>query len=324
MVFLNKFSWTLTTGYGNTSYNHDLEGVYFYQDQDQQFIFSNDPLELGPTIGGFRNWLNNPMLGDSVNNVDIFDVPFDHLPNPVNNPLLRNRAFLADTDTASISFKGVGNSIPITASLHYNYQDFRFGLGFMFERQYLKSLEPETFTSVLRSYQPDFKATSHTRFFGLLGYQFYEYWNHTLVAEVQVGSINMGKAFNDAAITKSLFTTIGISIEQHWSEYFRLVLKPSYEIKSYTINLPDGASVKHNYNTFFIQFGVSINIPEIPRSPMKSDHVQLKHVITDPKSGRLMEVRGQPIWRWQNPKVGQNHRKLWRYKWKNRRKLNPY
>ena len=76
-------------------------------------------------------------------------------------------------------------------------------------------------------------------------------------------------------------------------------------------------------NAFFFQVGVSINIPEIPRSPMKSDHIQLKHVLSDDE-GRLKEFRGQPIWKVQNPKVGQNHRRLWRYKLKNRRKLDPY
>ena len=68
--------------------------------------------------------------------------------------------------------------------------------------------------------------------------------------------------------------------------------------------------VSHNYNAFYLQFGISMNIPELRRSPIKADHVQLKHVITDPKYGRLEEVRGQPLWKKQNPKVGQNHRRF--------------
>ena len=109
------------------------------------------------------------------------------------------------------------------------------------------------------------------------------------------------------------------------SEYFRVIFKPSYDFKNYNLSVPGtSSSIKHKQPTWFFQFGISITFPEIPRSPIKSDHVQLKHVITDPSSGRLMEVRGQPIWKRQNPKVGENDRKLWRYKRKNRKKLNPY
>ena len=53
-----------------------------------------------------------------------------------------------------------------------------------------------------------------------------------------------------------------------------------------------------------------MNIPELRRSPIKADHVQLKHVITHPRNGRLEEVRGQPLWKKQNPKIGQNNRRL--------------
>ncbi|MEO1254776.1 MAG: hypothetical protein AAFY41_07825, partial [Bacteroidota bacterium] len=147
--------------------------------------------------------------------------------------------------------------------------------------------------------------------------------SYDFVAELQVGRITAGKQFNNGAISRGIYTNFGVSIENNWSEYFRVIIRPSVDFKSYTIAIPDGSSVKHRYPTFFIQAGVSINIPDIPRSPMKSDHVQLKHVYTNPVTGKKMEVRGQPIWKRQNPKVGENHRKLWRYKRKNRRKLNP-
>ena len=41
-VILNKFSLTATTGLSFTNYNQDLSGVYFYQDRDNQYIFSNN------------------------------------------------------------------------------------------------------------------------------------------------------------------------------------------------------------------------------------------------------------------------------------------
>ena len=85
-------------------------------------------------------------------------------------------------------------------------------------------------------------------------------------------------------------------------------------MKSYKMCILDASGlfldqVSHSYNALYLQFGISMNIPELRRSPIKADHVQLKHVITDPKNGRLEEVRGQALWKKQNPKVGQNQRR---------------
>ncbi len=325
LVALNKFSITLTSGYGATNYRHNLQGYYFYQDARQQVILPGNNESLPARFQGFTNWLNNPLPSDTLVNDNFFDVPYNYLPNPVFNDTLRQRVFLLDTDTAALEFSGVSHSIPVNLSVHYNINEFRVGAGVNWERQYMSNLRPSSFDDQIRDYVPDFTKTSFTRWYGLLGYQFYEYFDHTFVAELEVGRMNYGRQFNQSLMTNGVYANLGISIEQNWSEYFRLILRPSYEFKTYTMALPDGSgSIKHNQNTFFIRFGVSINIPEIPRSPMKSDHVQLKHVITHPKSGRLIEVRGQPIWKKQNPKVGENHRKLWRYKNRNKRKLNPY
>lgn len=323
-VILNQISITATTGYSATNYNHQLNGVYFFQDQQNQYIFSNEVENLGSTFIGFSDWLNNPQAGFETSLENPFDVPFDYLPNPVNNPLLGNEQFLVNTDTVDFGFEGVSSGIPITLSLHYEYQKFRLGFGFTYEKQYAKELMPTAFFNEVRAYQPNYKSTSYTRLYGLLGYKFYQFWSYDFVAELQLGKINQGKEFNQSALANRFYTNLGVSIENNWSEYFRVIIKPSIDFTSYTINLPDGSNVLHKNPTFFLQVGVSINIPDIRRSPMKSDHVQLKHIYTDPRTGRIEEVRGQPIWKKQNPKVGQNHRKLWRYKWKNRKKLSPY
>ena len=322
-VFLNQFSITATTGVGITNYKHDLNGVFFYQDAESQFIFSNDIENLGSTFSGFTDWLNDPRRGFETSAENPFDIPFDYLQNPVFNPALGNQTVLIDTDTASLGFEGGSRGIPITLSVHYNYEKFRFGVGYSYEVHFLRRLKPTAFTDRIRDYQPNTVRTRYSRLFATAGYNFYSFWRYDFVAELQVGRITAGKQFNNGAISRSLYTNIGVSIENNWSEYFRIIIKPSIEFKSYTINIPDGSSVKHTYPTFFIQGGVSINIPDIRRSPMKSDHVQLKHVYTDPVTGRREEVRGQPIWKRQNPKVGENHRNIWRQKKKNRRKFNP-
>lgn len=324
-VFINKFSWTLSSGYGVTNYNHSLSGYYFFQDATTQQILSND-LELGPIFSGYENWFSDPTAGVGQLLLDRFEVPFQYLENPVNNPLLQNRQFLADADTLGLGFSNHSPTIPVMASLHFQLKKFRLGLGFQYERQSIRKLNPTVRPDLIRDYDPGFKKSHNTKVFGLVGYQFYQFWDYTFTAEAQLGLFNSGKEFNTTAIGigQKFFANVGLSIENNISEYMRVVIRPSYDFKNYTVNLPDLSSLQHNNPGFYLQVGLSINIPEIPRSPMKSDHVQLKHVIEDPATGRLMEVRGQPMWKKQNPKVGENHRRLWRYKLKNRGKMDPY
>lgn len=324
-VMLNKFSWTVTSGYGLTNYKHNLSGFYFFQDPNGQSILSKRN-ELGPIFSGYEKWMSQPQAGSAVILNDIYDVPYDYLENPVNNPLLKSRQFLADADTLGLGFSSLASTIPIVASVHFDFNKFRLGLGYQYERHFLTPLKPNVEEELIRPYGPDFKQTGYSKIFGLIGYEFYEFWDYTFVAELQLGRAKPGKEINTTAIGigQNFFANIGVNIEYHLSEYVRVVVKPALDFKRYTVNLPDASSIRHTNNAFIINAGISINIPEIPRSPIKSDHVQLKHVITDPATGRLKEVRGQPMWKKQNPKVGENHRKLWRYKWRNRRKIDPY
>ena len=324
-AFLNKFSFNIMTGYGRTRYSHDLANVFYVQDQVSQLVVNNTVDPLPQQFTGFSNWFNEPMLSDSVLNRNIFDVPFSPLDNPVNNPLLQGESIIINTDTTDFGFVSRGRSIPIHFSLYYTFMEkFRIGGGLMWERQTFNTFEPTAFSDRVRNFDPGFNKTSYFKYFVLLGYKFWDFWDYSFAAEVNFGKASFGKRF--VSIQSGLYTSINLSIEKNLSEYFRVVVKPTYDIRSYTLNLGDeqGTSIDHRNGTFFLQFGISITYPEIPRSPVKSDKVQLKHVIMDPATGKRMEVRGQPIWKRQNPKVGENHRTPWRHKRKNRKKINPY
>ena len=324
-LFLNNFSVTFTTGYGVTNYSHDLKGLYLLQTPTDQFIAENTGESLGTEVNVVSNWFNNPIVGQALILEDSFDVPFPPLDNPVNNPLLINSVTIFNADSLGLGFSGKGRSIPLLFALRYNYQKFRIGGGLMLEYHTVGRQKPNVLTTQVREYEPDFKSTFFTRYFMTLGYRFYDFWDYSFAGELQVGKFNAGSNFNSPFIQRGMYVNLGVSIEKNLSEYFRVIVKPSYDFKSYNLSVPNTAvTIKHNQPSWFVQFGISITFPEIPRSPMKSDHVQLKHVITDPATGRLIEVRGQPIWKRQNPKVGENHRKLWRYKNKNKKKLNPY
>ncbi|MFT7033540.1 MAG: hypothetical protein ACJA2S_002048 [Cyclobacteriaceae bacterium] len=324
---LNKFSFTVTTGYGKTNYSHKLEGLYLIQSSTRQYIADNDGQPLGTEFDVYSDWFNNTLLDGTIVQIDSFDVPFQPLIDPVNNPLLKSDLKVFNADSLGLGFSGKGTSIPIALSFRYNYQKFRIGLGYMFEYHLVKPFVPteETESLGIRNYTPNFKSALYKRFWAELGYRFYDFWDYSFAGELQIGKFNPGGNFNSGLIQRGMYYNFGISIEKNLSEYFRIIIKPSYDLKNYKIGVPGlDKLISHKQPTFFLQVGISITFPEIPRSPIKSDRVQLKHVITDPSTGRYMEVRGQPIYKKQNPKVGENHRKLWRYKNRNKKKLNPY
>lgn len=324
-VFINKISWSISTGYAATNYKHNLTGFYFFQDADNQQILSKNN-ELGPSFSGYTHWMGYPQNGPSTLLNDTYDVPYDYLPQPVNNPLLGNQQLLIDADTVGLSFSSIAHTLPALVSAHVDIKKLRLGFGYQFEQHWLTPLNPNVMENQIRPYGPDFKKTTYHKLFGILGYEFHEFWDYTFVAEIQLGRAKPGKQINTSAvgIGQNFFANFGVIIERNLSEYARITVRPSYDLKRFVINLPDASSIKHTNNAFMVQVGLSINIPEIPRSPMKSDHTQLKHVLTDPNTGQLFEVRGQSIWKEQNPKIGQNHRRLWRYKRKNKNKIDPY
>ena len=321
--FFNKFSINLATGYGVTRYSHNLQGYNLIQLNDQLFITEDTGEPLPDRVNGVTNWLNNPTLVPDIDVRRAFEVPDPRLDNPVNNPLLTG-ARVFDGDSLGLRYVGIAHDVPINFSIHFNAYKFRIGAGIQFEKQWIRPLKPSVLEDEIITYQPNFKSNSSFRYYGMIGYQFYEWWDLTFAGELQIGQISVGNNFNESLITRGLVTNIGVIIEDNWSEYFRVTLKPGIDIKSYTINLPEGPPLRHSHPSFYLQVGVSFTFPELPRSPIPNDHIQLKHIITDPKTGRRMEVRGQPFWKKQNPKIGENHRKRLRNKGKNKKKFNPF
>ncbi|MBU2916178.1 hypothetical protein [Reichenbachiella agariperforans] len=322
---LNMFSMTVSTGYNATTYKHSLSGYYLIQTQTGQYITENTGEALPLEFETYENWLNDPQIGIPVNLEDTFDVPYPGISNPVNNPLLVNSDRIFNADSLGLGFKRTSWAVPLNLRVRFNYKGFRVGGGVSFLYQKINSLKPTVEGLGIRNYEPNIGSVFQFKYFGMVGYKFYDFWNYSFAGEVEFGKEKyLGDKFNTALMNQSVYFNLGISIEKNLSEYFRVVVKPSYNFQSYQMAMPSMGSVKHNTPSFNINFGISITIPEIPRTPMKSDHVQLKHVIVDPETGRYTEVRGQPIWKVQNPKVGQNHRKLWRYKWRNKREINPY
>ena len=288
-AFLNKFSINLSSGYGRTFYRHDLAGYNYVRNADGSFI---TPAVSGAEVAGYSNWFNEvtPGLFALEGDEDAYKIV------PALPP-----------DSSSLALQSGGYSIPINLAVYYNLYRVRLGGGVMVDFHRARQPEPDNFLTTF----PDPPQISSTmlRYYFLLGYSVYEYYDNAIGVDVRVGNINMGKGFNKSIIDTSPTINVGVSLEKVFSEYFRVYIRPAYEFKSYTINLPDATTIDHRNSAFFITLGVSINYPEMPRSPIKNDKTQMRHYVSDGQ-GNKKEFRGQPFWKKQDPKIGELYPEL--------------
>jgi hypothetical protein len=271
-------------------------------------------------VNGYSNWFTG--VTPAIINLDesLQTVPFRPINNPINNPLLQNDYDIVTSDSVPIAMRGTGNNIPVTLSIYYNLRRLRLGGGITANFHTLYDPAPKEFFS--RFPASDNKSKSLiTQYFGMVGYSIYEYMNYAFAADVRFGKINMGGGFNTETVSSNTFVNLGVRVENVFSEYFRIFARPAIEFKNYTVTLPGSDALptilKHKALTLFLEVGVSINYPDLPRSPMKSDKTQMKHFLTDPKSGEKREFRGQPFWKKQDPKYGELYPELIKKKKKN-------
>ncbi len=104
------------------------------------------------------------------------------------------------------------------------------------------------------------------------------------------------------------------------SEYLRLFVRPSFELKSYKLNVAESIPITHKFNAFYINVGATYRLPELRRCPVKTCKGQINHA----HGNREYRSRIHPIYKKQNPHYGENYPTLLKYKGKNKKKLNPY
>jgi hypothetical protein len=297
-AFFNKFSINLSSGYGRTFYRHDFTDFAYVRNPQGSFLINAEDFEDGSTVSGLSNWFSDVSTRDDISlNDEYAVVPFDSIDGPL---------------------KSGGYSIPVNLLIYFNLYRLRIGGGGSLEFHQSHFPEPDDFLSAHPSPEPF--NTSMRRWFFLLGYSVYEYYDNALGVDVRAGQYFPGRGFNQNVLETSPFINIGITLEKVFSEYFRLYLRPSYEIKSFNVSLPETAaqsSLQINNHAFTLTLGFSINYPDLPRSPIPNDKTQMKHVVTDSQGNRML-VRGQPFWKKQDPKIGELYPELIKSKRKRR------
>lgn len=294
-VILKDFHLGVSLGYGNTFYNHNLDGFGVVQPQGTTpRIFP-----VGST-DRYQNWVNK-VVADTVTTG-----PSD--------------IFVVSSDTTKLGFKGRSWNIPVKATLHYEFLErYRLGGGYSYEYMHLGALRSKTFADRISDLQPSQPGGFMQKYFGSLGISFYRWQDFLFTGDVEIGGYKPGKNFDTSLIKKGIYVNGGVTIERAFSEYLRAFVRPSFEIKNYTMTVGSG-SINHSMDAFYVNVGLSYSLPELPKCYHKDCQAQINHAHGD----REYRSRMHRIFKKQNPMYGENYPRLIKYKGKNKKKLNPY
>jgi len=293
---LSKITFSLSTGYGSTTYKHELDGFGILQNPDS----TPKLFQPASVSAGYSNWINKVRASGNTTQAG---------------------AFLVSSDTTKIGFKSKGYNIPLKATLHIEFDRYRIGGGFSIEYSHVGNFKPISYGDRINTFTPEVTTFAMKKYFVMLGAAVYRYNDYLLVVDANIGGYSLGKKFDKSLIKRGMYVNIGATIEREMSEYFKLFVRPSYEIKGYSINVPEsGESISHKLNAFYINVGVSYRFPELRRCFLKTCKAQMNHA----HGNREYRSRVHPIYKKQNPHYGENYPTLIKYKGKNKRKLNPY
>ncbi len=296
-TILQNIKFGLSTGYGSTFFSHDLSGFDIYQapGKEPNLFISGSPAVR------YSNWVNQSVKDTSP--VDPGSVTFS-------------------SATSPLGFKGNAMNIPLKLTIHYEWGGrYRIGGGYSFEFMSVGSMHPTANADKIRDFQPTQPSGFMSKYFGLVGVSFYRAGDYLFTGDLQVGGFSPGSNFDASIIKTGMNINLGVTIERELSEYLRLFVRPSFDLKSYTLTLPEGGpAITHNMNAFYVSVGLSYSIPELPKCFIHDCKIQMNHA----HGNREYRSRVHPIYKKQNPQYGENHPNLIKYKGKNKRKMNPY
>ncbi len=295
-LLLSKLHFSLSTGYGNMMVQHRLDSFGILQEPDSVpkiFDYKNVNLRYG-------NWINTLSQ---------------------NTYPIAPGSFMVNSDTAQIGFKSVAMNIPFQGTVHIEIDRYRIGGGYSIEYTHFGPFTPISYDDQIGSLPSPVQSLFMKKYFGLIGGTFYRYYQYTAEGDVRIGGYKLGNQFDGSLIKRGTFYNIGVAARRDLSEYFSVFVRPSYEIKSYKLSVPEnGQVITHRLNAWSVQIGATYRLPELRRCPLKDCHAQINHA----HGNREYRSRRHPIWKKQNPHYGENYPTLLKYKGGNKRKLNPY
>lgn len=293
---LSKLHFSFSTGYASTPFRHKLEGFGILQQPDSlPLIFDNNN-----TTVRYSNWTSDVVASNNT---------------------VAPGAFMVSSDTAELGFRSKTFSIPLKASIHLEFDRYRIGGGYSMDYTRVGTFTPTNYVSDISGYSLERSNMFIKHYFGMLGAMVYRYYEYALVVDANIGGYSLGNGFAKNLMKKSIYLNLGVRAEREFSEYFRLFVRPSYEIKSYKLTIPETSqTLQHRINGFYVNVGFTYRVAELRRCFLKTCHAQINHA----HGNREYRSRRHPIYKKQNPHYGENYPELIKYKGKNKKKLNPY
>ncbi|HYC84490.1 MAG TPA: hypothetical protein VEB86_04675, partial [Chryseosolibacter sp.] len=236
---LSKLHFSLSTGYSATNYNHTLDGRGIIQAPGlPPNLFS------GNVTSRYGNWTTDVWPGDTVT----------------------TGAFVVSSDTADLGFSSSTFTIPIKGTVHIEFGRYRVGGGYEYGFTRVGAFRPISYAGNISEYTIPQRSFFMKHYFGMIGAMIYRFNEYTFVVDANIGGYKLGKQFNQNVIQRSLYFNFGTTIEREFSEYFRLFVRPSYEIKGYKLTLPEGGSqINHRLNAIYVNIGLTYRLPELRR-----------------------------------------------------------
>ncbi len=291
---LSHVSGEVGIGYANTRYFQNLDSYQLYSGNNQLLLLAQD--STGGQNVGIYNWLNKPMISDtfSITNANTFVLGTENDP---------DGEYLIQQGDKRL--RGGGSAIPIHIKATINYWRVRVGGGATFELNTRANMRLKGYPDYIENYQSDFRTFFTQKYYFTAGFRYFDWWDYSYFVDVEYGQFKLSdNAFPSGNVARSKYWNISLPIEKNLSEYFSVVLRPSIDLKSIQTGLPSGEALKTKMWNVQLQAGIRISLPVYPKCPISNCEAQKDHIHIDKK------FRGQPIYKVQNPKVGENHRKM--------------
>ncbi len=300
---INRFNFSIEKGVGYFSYRNPLSDVSVIRDPrgDQLYIVPLDEEQgLTSPINAFNNWFTDLT--------------------PVGIERIDDDSHIVRTDTTSFTYNNNGRINPLTFRFsislkkldkgHYErtkekiYLDddmIRIGGGIGFGGlRFRNPASSQDVSSLLRGYALPETKLSTTKLFASLSYNMYTLGDYSIHADV-LGGVWKVKArqVNTDVVNYDPFFNIGVMFQMKFSKYFKGYIRPSFELRSYTVS-NDLVNIQHKFSVFTIDLGLLFKYPIYPRNKYQADQVQMEHIFNN------KIYRGRPFYRKQNPRFGQN------------------
>ena len=273
---LSQVHLNMSVGYGATFYHNSVFGMNVFEEEGKYYLYNPKEKNVVCLIRWF---------GDSP----IFMKAYDSISK-------RPR----DTSNGETIVKGTGATFPISLSGHVDIlKKFRLELGSTLFINKIKTLKPDKEHEYLGDYN-DPKGTHYVvRPLAMLGFKLLENSAYTLLLNTQIGfDFTYAKLSDSLAIHKSELPSvgIGITVEKHISEYFSAFGRLTYDTKIFWEKLGKLGGVLLKQKGVFLQLGVSLNCPEIPRCPVPHCEVQVQHRHGGKAYRGVSMFRGKTLW----------------------------